>query len=305
MTATRMFWILVAATGVLCAFALPTIRVFPLEVFANLRPQLAALALLLAIASAGVGRYGASAVLALACVVVVARAPELFERRGAPAARPELKVIWCNIFKDPGVAERLARLAAREQADVVVIGEPTRDFGRLQAAMNAFPYYFGATAADQHGVVVFSRTPLSDTRLSAPFLGRGYPVVSTSVSTGGGQITIVGLHPTVARSPARLRARDTQVLAAAEIAEASAPAVMLGDLNAAPWTTALREVARRSGMRRLGTGTASTWFAPFPVLGLPIDHALVSPGVQGSARVGPGVGSDHLPLIVTIARQPS
>jgi endonuclease/exonuclease/phosphatase (EEP) superfamily protein YafD len=295
-----MFWIIVGVTLIVCTLSLPTIAVFPLEVLANLRPQLATLALLLAVASAGVGRFTAAAVLALAAALVISQAPQLFQRPDPKPAAPDLKVIWCNIFKDPSVADRLARLAAREQADVVVIGEPPRDFARLTAAMSDYSYSAGVIDPEKHGVVVFSRTPLSRTALSEPFLKDGYAVVSTTVTSVGRGLRIVGLHPTVARSAGRLRSRDAHILAAAVTAEADAPSLMVGDLNAAPWSTALRDIARLTRIRRLSTGSASTWFARVPVLGLPIDHALVSSELAAAARVGPGVGSDHLPLIVTI-----
>ena len=75
---------------------------------------------------------------------------------------------------------------------------------------------------------------------------------------------------------------------------------MLGDYNATPWTTAFRDLRRENGMLRLSPGPASTWFAPWPILGLPIDHALVTGKLEGSVRVGPGLGSDHMPLIVRL-----
>lgn len=150
-------------------------------------------------------------------------------------------------------------------------------------------------------MLIFSRTALSDTALSGPFRKGGYPIASATVVAPGGPLRLVGLHPAVPGSPSRLRSRDAQILAAAREADAAGRALMMGDLNATPWTTALREVRRSTRIRRLATGSASTWFAPFPVLGIPIDHALVTPGLEAGARVGPGIGSDHMPLIITVS----
>ena len=123
---------------------------------------------------------------------------------------------------------------------------------------------------------------------------------AVSVETAAGRLRLVGLHPSVPGSPSRLASRDRQILAAARTLEAEGPGLMVGDLNATPWTTALQAVRRETGVRRVSTGLASTWFAPWPFLGIPIDHVLVTPGLRASARVGPGVGSDHMPLIVRV-----
>lgn len=294
-----MAWIIAGAALVLGVIALLPFAVFPVEMLANLRPQIGALCLLLALAAFGVGRWSMAGVLGLLGILLFASSPGLFARPAPHPGQPTLTIIWANIFKDPQAAERLARLADRHQADVVIVGEPLRDVRRLHELLAAYPHRFG-DEQQRHGAIIFSRTPLKNPALSEPFRHGGYPITAATVEAREGPLRLAALHPAVPGSPSRLRSRDAQILAAARQAEEAARALMVGDLNATPWTTALRTVSRHTRMRRLATGAASTWFSPYPVLGLPIDHALVTPGVEASARVGSATGSDHLPLIIKV-----
>ncbi len=51
-----------------------------------------------------------------------------------------------------------------------------------------------------------------------------------------------------------------------------------------------------------GFGLKPTWPTSLPLLMIPLDHCLLSPGLRvTSFEVGPRVGSDHLPVLVEIA----
>jgi endonuclease/exonuclease/phosphatase (EEP) superfamily protein YafD len=90
------------------------------------------------------------------------------------------------------------------------------------------------------------------------------------------------------------------MMAAAAREASTGRTLVIGDMNATPWSSRLRDLSAK--LVRLSPALGSTWFSSLPVLGLPIDHAFVTSDLRASARVGPGVGSDHLPLIVSIAR---
>ena len=107
------------------------------------------------------------------------------------------------------------------------------------------------------------------------------------------------MHPPVAVTRGDLDA-STAMLTAAIRQASEGRTLVIGDMNATPWAGRLRAVSAE--MVRLSPALGSTWFSSLPVLGLPIDHAFVTSDLRASAKVGPGVGSDHLPLIVSIAR---
>ena len=55
----------------------------------------------------------------------------------------------------------------------------------------------------------------------------------------------------------------------------------------------------------LGRGIHPTWFSRFPFMGLPIDHVLVNPGFRAAeVEVLPSIGSDHFPLLASLAFAP-
>jgi endonuclease/exonuclease/phosphatase (EEP) superfamily protein YafD len=75
---------------------------------------------------------------------------------------------------------------------------------------------------------------------------------------------------------------------------------VVGDLNATPWSSAFAGLAE-CGLRRAGS-LRPTW----PSLGggwigIPIDHVLASRHWRvRDAGLGPGLGSDHRPLLARL-----
>ena len=63
-----------------------------------------------------------------------------------------------------------------------------------------------------------------------------------------------------------------------------------------------RDLALVNGRREHGVmGSYPAWL-PFGILRLPIDHLLASRDFTViGARLGPDIGSDHLPLVTTLA----
>ena len=98
------------------------------------------------------------------------------------------------------------------------------------------------------------------------------------------------------------RLRDSQLGAIpAVLEELDAPVLLLGDLNASPWSYPFRHLLRDSGLRdgSLGKGFQPTWPAWMFLLWIPIDHCLYSTGIQViDKRIGGHVGSDHYPVVV-------
>lgn len=122
---------------------------------------------------------------------------------------------------------------------------------------------------------------------------------------------VLSLHtlPPVNRSYAA--ARDAQLAAAAQIsADTDDPFVLIGDLNATPWSSSYRALVRDGGLtdslrgRGLNGFAApgASWPAGLVSLGMiPIDHCLTRGGaVVVERRLGEANGSDHRPLLVEV-----
>jgi endonuclease/exonuclease/phosphatase (EEP) superfamily protein YafD len=77
-----------------------------------------------------------------------------------------------------------------------------------------------------------------------------------------------------------------------------------GDFNTVPWSESLRNFSSDADLRAIHGrfGLPGTWPAGALLLRVPIDNCLLSDGVAvADSRVGPDIGSDHLPLIVDLA----
>jgi len=106
-------------------------------------------------------------------------------------------------------------------------------------------------------------------------------------------------------TPAMAAKRDRMLAGLGTWAERrDKPRVVMGDLNATPWSASLRGLLRESRLvnSQAGFGVSGTWPSSMPAAGrIPIDHCLHSLEVVTVAReVGPDVGSDHRPLKVAL-----
>jgi endonuclease/exonuclease/phosphatase (EEP) superfamily protein YafD len=81
---------------------------------------------------------------------------------------------------------------------------------------------------------------------------------------------------------------------------------LLGDLNVTPWSPYFQELLAATGLRdsARGWGLQPSWPTMSLLLRVPIDHCLISPELHVTERtLGPDIGSDHFPLLVTLAVQ--
>jgi endonuclease/exonuclease/phosphatase (EEP) superfamily protein YafD len=104
--------------------------------------------------------------------------------------------------------------------------------------------------------------------------------------------------------PRGLLDRDADIAEVARQAVATGEAaIVVGDLNATPWSSGLRAAAAQGFLS--AQGLAPTWPASVArVFGIPIDHVLADSRhwrVVQSGR-GPQIGSDHLPVFARLQR---
>ena len=79
-----------------------------------------------------------------------------------------------------------------------------------------------------------------------------------------------------------------------------APAIVMGDFNAAPWSRGLSDVLAQSGFKAPRV-PVPTWPESAGHLGIPIDQALVKGARLVSLEaVGEGLGSNHRGLLATV-----
>ena len=130
------------------------------------------------------------------------------------------------------------------------------------------------------------------------------PSVVTQLTLDNQPITLFATHPLPPTSKQNHATRDAQLQHIAQLLQSTNhPLLVLGDLNTSMWSPAYNNLTDSLQLNnaRQGFGILPTWPAKLGPAGIPIDHCLVSPHfVVTDCRVGPNIGSDHKPLIVTL-----
>lgn len=275
-----------------------------LGLLTHFRPQYLALSAAGALVLGVAGRRRVAAALGLCALVnAVVLWPYLVPgARSSPEPRSALaKALLVNVQTGNRDHGAVRALIAREAPDVIVLLEVDRTWLAALADLHrSHPFNVTSPRDDNFGIALFSRHPCLRCEV-VPLGDAGLPAVIGEFATGE-RFTVVGVHlvPPVGAGLARLQAEQFRALTE-RLANVKGPTLLLGDFNATPWSprldalldgTRLRDAARGRWLWR-------TWPVGMPPLGIPIDHALHSPGVTVvQHRRGPDVGSDHFPVIV-------
>jgi len=222
-----------------------------------------------------------------------------------PSAGPALRLLLANVFTHNGEHDRLIELVRAERPDVLVLEETDeRWLAALSVLHDDYPHRVARPRSDNFGIALFSKLPLHRTEVLQLAAGET-PTLVTELEHGGVRHTLIAVHPWPPSSSGGARHRR-RTLAEVErlVAGAGRRVLVVGDLNCTPWCRPLVELLAHTGLRSAGAGRGwrATWPAGLPApLRIPLDHVLVGPayGVL-EQRLGPDVGSDHLPLLVDL-----
>jgi len=131
------------------------------------------------------------------------------------------------------------------------------------------------------------------------------PAIEVTVCYDDQEVALLNIHALPPTNGLYAGLREQQYDAIARWVRAQQGAtVLIGDLNATPWSAAFRGLVGRSGLMnsQQGFGYQGTWPTHTGLLGsIPIDHCLHSKELYTLERsVGLVPGSDHRPLYVTL-----
>jgi endonuclease/exonuclease/phosphatase (EEP) superfamily protein YafD len=279
---------------------------WPLDLFANFRVQYALLFLIVAIV---LFALRAPVLGAVAIAGAVIGAIPIVSYMGVQTARADagsakFRVVTYNTwFRNHEYAE-MARFLEQMQADVVVLQERDRDDGaqRIAGHLTSYPHSF--IEPRPHGVVVFSRWPITSAELMPLTNGPGVLAAHVTLDWNGKAVTVLGAHLHWPLGPGASRMRNAELAGIASFAAArKEPVIVAGDFNATPWSHNFRTTLESSGLSDAaeGHGLAPSWPSQFPLVGMRIDHCWISRHWRSvGVRVGPSNGSDHLPLIADL-----
>jgi len=227
----------------------------------------------------------------------------------APAGESRLRLLLINVGASNPRADLVRAVLRETKPDVVILQEITaRWLNKLADLKYTFPHQLLADREDDFGMALLSRVPLTDPQIV--YLGVAeLPTLQARVPLGDETVLVTGTHPLPPTSPKSARRRNEQLQALADtLAGEPGLKIVLGDLNMTPWSPYYKRFLEQTGLAdtALGQGLHATWPAHLGALGIPLDHCLASPELPVIERhVGPPVGSDHLPLLVELARDRS
>lgn len=258
----------------------------------------------------GIWRWVALAMLgATGCAI----APFWLPAEPAPV-RPEserLRILQFNTAsRNLPLVEWLAE--HRKEVDVVLVLEAGAKFrAEMQALADEFPYHLEQLDDSPFSIALMSRHPLLDARvleITAPY----FPALQADILLNGTVVRLIGIHPPppVSADLAEHRNQFMTILAD-RLHDEHAPGretIIFGDFNSTVWSPHLRDFMARTGLSdaQRGQGAPGTWPAVTArhsgLFGIPIDTMLVSEGLAVTKRrIGPDLGSDHLPVWTEIA----
>jgi endonuclease/exonuclease/phosphatase (EEP) superfamily protein YafD len=279
-----------------------------LQLLAHWRPHLAICLALAAAILIRQGRRGTGLALAgLAGITFLSALPALryVQPRVANAAGPvgaSYRLASFNVnYGNHGYA-RVRDWLEENRPDVVILVEMNPRWRRQLSAMSKqYPWQCwtpGKRYGD--GIGIFSRYPLEKETVLNPGGGLKMALTARVRLPGAAICRLVGVHPHAPRSYEETRQRDAYLRAVdSMVAGLAEPVVVAGDFNTTPWSYGFRLLTEASGLR--GAGLLPTWPAPLAGIGIPIDHVLATKGAAVARLTrGPGLGSDHLPLLAEI-----
>ncbi len=289
----------VTVLGVVASVVLPLLPAWPLTLLEHFRFQYLWGALPV-IAACGAlqlrGWFDAALIATLVNALWVV--PDLCrDTRPVPAGAP-LRVLVLNVHTSSSGFAAVRQLIADTQPDVLGLVEVDERW--LTELAVAFPYVIEQPRNDNFGVALYSKLPMTG---ATEQLGSLLPTAVATVDVQGTPVGVVLTHPIPLVNGELLASQVAQLGAVAARVRTMAPVVVMGDLNATPWSRPFRDFSAASGLcdTRAGFGLQASFPASSAVLRIPIDHVLVSCSIGVKSRtIERDVGSDHLPVLVEL-----
>jgi len=299
--------LLQAAAVVTAVFSIGTLLPldhFALQLFVHFRPQYLVASILLLILLSALRQPTFAIVMLLVAALNTSFVLPWYLGAQPTSGYATLTVMQANLLSRNSDHARVFEMLDSEQPDLVVFQEVSSHWLMALAELAArYPYSYAEAREGNFGIALFSRVPFASvTHIDSPPLG--YPTIIARLRVGEDLLNVIATHPTIPISGNVYEARNQQLDSLHEVLEGlEGSTVLMGDLNTTMWEPNYRTFVDRAGLRnaRRGFGVVPTWPTFMPFAMIPIDHVLVSDDIEVSdVHTGPRIGSDHLPLVVTL-----
>ena len=222
-----------------------------------------------------------------------------------------IRLLLANVNTANRGWDRVLALVEEEDPDVIALLEVSDAWLEGLAPLSqTHPLRAAEPRGDNFGIALWSRLEPGTAEVlhhaEAQHGTADLPAIRATFDLGSGRpVTLIACHPVPPIGRRLTAARNEQLGWLTMLATQAGPrAILAGDLNGTPWCLEPHLTWHLQDARATaGAGLATTWPARLPdPFRIPIDHVLHARNVTcTSLRVGPRIGSDHLPLIADLA----
>ncbi len=223
-------------------------------------------------------------------------------RASTPVADFKLRVVSLNVLTSNEDHDAVIDFLNSTNADVIFLMEVDDVWiSALKPLQNTHPHRWENSRQDNFGLALYSRLPLQEITLLTDELKSSVPSMQVLIKHAGREFRLLGTHPLPPISNLYAASRDQQLSAIHDwVSTIQEPMLVIGDLNASPWSHAMSSLTRSSGLRLAANAWQPTWRLNSP-FAIPIDHALTTKSLLITERqIGPDVGSDHRAQIIDL-----
>jgi endonuclease/exonuclease/phosphatase (EEP) superfamily protein YafD len=214
----------------------------------------------------------------------------------------QLRIAHFNTYKNNLDYEAIAAEILRLDADVVGLLEMSnaKKNAILPKLLEKYPYQSDCLQKQHCDQAIVSKIPFGIT--AAQSLWDGPPYVMIKLGSNFSEVSIYSVHTT--RFP-HSRAQLKQINGLIKLlGNDPGQKIVMGDFNATVFSRVLSTLEKGAALQRITD--LPTWPATYQMPQLAIDHIFISEGfrVVGNQQIGMSVGSDHYPIIATVALRP-
>ncbi len=226
------------------------------------------------------------------------------EESTIPTARKSIKILLINVNSPNTNYKAVGDYIQRNSPDILALEEiNARWIKELSSLLKIYPYSKEVSQENNFGLGLYSKIPLEDMQIKY-FASDLIPSLIGKIILEGQPVSLIFTHPMPPGTVEHFRWHNTQLeqigLLKPHLQE---DIILIGDLNATSWSYSFEKLKKDLDLKdsREGFGLQTSWPSFLPYVGITIDHCLVSKNFKVLERkVGPSVGSDHLPVLVKL-----
>ena len=216
----------------------------------------------------------------------------------------KIKILIMNVHTENTEYEKVAQYIDSVNPDILALEEINqRWFEKLSKVLEKFPYKKFVVRGDNFGIGLFSKIPPNN--MTVQYYGEvGVPSILANFSMRNKPVDVLFTHPVPPASQNYFHWRNEQLSEIASLrSQFNDNLIVVGDLNTTSWSYYFKNFLAKMKLQdsRQGYGIQTSWPAMMPVLGITIDHCLISSNFYVlNRKIGPDIGSDHYPVYVEL-----